>query len=25
MDITPEQVREVIRIIETAHRENAPL
>ncbi|MGI8711250.1 MAG: Gfo/Idh/MocA family protein [Acidimicrobiales bacterium] len=25
MDITPEHVREVIRIMETAHRENAPL
>ena len=25
MDITPEHVREVIRVIETAHRENPPL
>jgi predicted dehydrogenase len=25
MDITPQHVREVIRVIETAHRENAPL
>jgi predicted dehydrogenase len=25
MDITPEQVREVMRVIETAHRENPPL
>lgn len=25
MDITPQEVREVMRVIETAHRENAPL